>query len=48
MRGKKSTLITTLAVIISVLSLVSAFGVLGITNSVHGVSIEEKKIWKQY
>lgn len=46
MRGKKSTLITTLAVIISVLSLVSAFGVLGITNSVQGVSIEEKKIWK--
>lgn len=46
MRGKKSTLITTLAVIISVLSLVSAFGVLGITNSVQGVSIEEKKTWK--
>ena len=46
MRGKKSTLITTLAVIISILSLVSAFGVLGITNSVQGVSIEEKKIWK--
>ena len=45
MRGKKSTLITTLAVIITVVSLVSCFGVLGISNSVQGVSIQEKKVW---
>lgn len=45
MRGKKSTLITTLAVIFSVISLVSAFGVLGISNSIQGISIEEKENW---
>ncbi len=46
MRGKRSTFITTLAVIFSVISLVSCFGVLGISNSIQGVSIEEKEIWK--
>ena len=46
MRGKKSTLITTLAVVFSVISLVTAFSVLGISNSIQGISIEEKKIWK--
>lgn len=45
MRGRKSTLITTLAVICSVISLVSCFGVLGISNSIQGVSIEEKENW---
>ncbi len=46
MRGKRSTFITTLAVIFSVISLVSCFGVLGISNSIQGVSIKEEEIWE--
>lgn len=46
MRGKRSTFITTLAVITTIISLVSCFGVLGVTNSVQGISIQEKKEWK--
>ncbi len=45
MRGKKSTFITTLAIIITIISVVSCFGVLGVTNSVQGISIQEKKEW---
>ena len=46
MRGKRSTFITTLAIITTIISLVSCFGVLGVTNSVQGISIQEKKEWK--
>ena len=46
MRGKKSTLLTTLTIIVTIISLVSCFGVLGVTNSVQGISIQEKKEWK--
>ena len=46
MRGKKGTFITTLAIIITIISVVSCFGVLGVTNSVQGISIQEKKEWK--
>lgn len=45
MRGKKSTLITTLAVVFSVISLVTAFGVLGISNSIQGISTPKKENW---
>lgn len=46
MRGKKGTFITTLAIIITFVSVVSCFGVLGVTNSVQGISVQEKKEWK--
>lgn len=46
MRGRKGTLITTLAIIITMVSVVSCFGVLGVTNSVQGISIQENKQWK--
>lgn len=46
MRGRKGTLITTLAIMIALVSVVSCFGVLGVTNSVQGISIQEKKQWK--
>ena len=46
MRSKKSTFITTLAIIITIISVVSCFGVLGVTNSVQGISVQDKKEWK--
>lgn len=46
MRGKKSTFITTLTIIITIISLVSCFGVLGISNSVQGVSIKKQEVWE--
>ena len=46
MRGKKGTFITTLTIIITIISLVSCFGVLGISNSVQGISIKKQDIWE--
>lgn len=46
MRGKKSTIISTLAIIITVISVVSCVGVLGVTYSVQGISVQENKQWK--
>lgn len=42
---KKSTAFTLLALLVSIISLGSCFTVLGVSNSVHGVSVEEKKEW---
>ena len=46
MRGKKGTFITTLTIIITIISLVSCFGVLGISNSVQGISVQKQDLWK--
>ena len=46
MKGRNGTLITTLALVFAVISFVLCFGVLGISNSVQGTSVYEKKEWK--
>lgn len=46
MKGtKKGTVLTVLAVMISIISLVTCFNVLGISNAYQGTSIQEKKVW---
>ena len=46
MKGTKNgTMVTMLAIVISVFSLISSFGLLGISNSVKGMSIKEEKKW---
>lgn len=46
MKGtRKGTVLTVLAVMISIISLVTCFNVLGISNAYQGTSIQEKKVW---
>ena len=45
---KKSTRLSLCAVVVSVLSLVSCFSVLGISNSFKGTSIKENREWNVY
>ena len=46
MKGtKRSTVVTMSAIVIAVFSLISSFGLLGISNSVKGMSIQEKEEW---
>lgn len=47
MKGtRKGTVLTVLAVMISIISLVTCFNVLGISNAYQGNSVQEKKVWK--
>lgn len=43
---KNGTKLTIIAIVISLISLFSSFGVLGVSQSVKGMSIKENKVWK--
>jgi hypothetical protein len=43
---KSSTKLTIIAIVISLISLFSSFGVLGVSQSVKGLSIKENKVWR--
>ncbi len=45
-RVKKVTMITGVAILVSVFSLALSFGFLGTSNASRGISIEDKEIWK--
>ncbi len=45
-RVKKATMITGVAILVSVFSLALSFGFLGTSNASKGISVEEKEIWK--